>query len=135
MRKEMDILFNINLSFRVRDSSGYPASRHERGVVADSPACKARPNRQDKYVKKNKKMKERCTSDTATQSVYMSQVVYSPQYTTVNNAMTGASITSLNTTTQTNYNGSVNYLGQSASISKTLSNLQSGIPVLSLIHI
>jgi RHS repeat-associated protein len=74
-------------------------------------------------------MKERCTSDTATQSVYMSQVVYSPQYTTVNNAMTGASITSLNTTTQTNYNGSVNYFGQSASISKTLSNLQSGIPV------
>ena len=74
-------------------------------------------------------MKERCTSDTATQSVYASQVVYSPQYTTVNNAMTGASITSLNTTTQTNYNGSVNYFGQSASISKTLSNLQSGIPV------
>jgi RHS repeat-associated protein len=74
-------------------------------------------------------MKERCTSDTATQSVYMSQVVYSPQYTTVNNAMTGASITSLNTTTQTNYNGSVNYFGQSASINKTLSNLQSGIPV------
>ena len=74
-------------------------------------------------------MKERCTSDTATQSVYMSQVVYSPQYTTVNNAMSGASITSLNTTTQTNYNGSVNYFGQSASISKTLSNLQSGIPV------
>jgi hypothetical protein len=74
-------------------------------------------------------MKERCTSDTATQSVYMSQVVYSPQYTTVNNAMTGASITSLNNTTQTNYNGSINYFGQSASISKTLSNLQSGIPV------
>ena len=43
--------------------------------------------------------------------------------------MSGASITSLNTTTQTNYNGSVNYFGQSASISKTLSNLQSGIPV------
>ena len=40
----MDILFNINLSFRVRDRSEYPTARHERGVIADSPACKARPN-------------------------------------------------------------------------------------------
>jgi hypothetical protein len=32
-------------------------------------------------------MKERSTSDTTTQSVYMSQVVYSTQYTKVNNAI------------------------------------------------
>jgi hypothetical protein len=74
-------------------------------------------------------MKERSTSDTTTQSVYMSQVVYSPQYTKVNNAMSGASITSLNTTASTNYNGSVNYTGQSASISKVLSSLLPNVPV------
>ena len=74
-------------------------------------------------------MKERSTSDTATQSVYMSQVVYSPQYTKVNNAMSGASITSLNTTASTNYNGSINYTGQSASISKVLSSLLPNVPV------
>jgi hypothetical protein len=62
-------------------------------------------------------MKERSTSDTTTQSVYMSQVVYSPQYTKVNNAMSGASITS------------VNYTGQSASISKVLSSLLPNVPV------
>jgi hypothetical protein len=74
-------------------------------------------------------MKERSTSDTTTQSVYMSQVVYSPQYTKVNNAMSGASITSLNTTASTNYNGSINYTGQSASISKVLSSLLPNVPV------
>jgi RHS repeat-associated protein len=74
-------------------------------------------------------MKERCTSDTATQSVYMSQVVYSPQYTTVNNAMTGASITTTGTTAQTNYNGSISYTGTTAGIKKVLSNLIPNVPV------
>ncbi|NBX28669.1 MAG: hypothetical protein EBR55_10605, partial [Chitinophagia bacterium] len=74
-------------------------------------------------------MLERSTSDTGTQTAYVSQVVYSPQYTTVNNAMSGASITSLNTTASTNYNGSINYTGQSASISKVLSSLLPNVPV------
>ena len=74
-------------------------------------------------------MKERCTSDTATQSVYASQVVYSPQYTTVNNAMAGASITSQNTTMQTNGNGTVSYTGPMAGIKKVLSNLIPNVPV------
>ena len=74
-------------------------------------------------------MQERCTSDTATQSVYASQVVYSPQYTTVNNAMTGASITTTGTTAQSNYNGSISYTGTTAGIKKVLSNLIPNVPV------
>ena len=74
-------------------------------------------------------MKERCTSDTATQSVYASQVVYSPQYTTVNNAMNGASITTTGTTAQSNYNGSISYTGTTAGIKKVLSNLIPNVPV------
>jgi hypothetical protein len=74
-------------------------------------------------------MLERSTSDTGTQTAYVSQVVYSPQYTTVNNAMAGASITSPNTTLQTNGNGMVSYTGPKVGIKKVLSNLIPNVPV------
>ncbi len=80
-------------------------------------------------------MLERSTSDTGTQTAYVSQVVYSPQYTTVNNAMAGASILTMGTMAQPTVNAIVNYYGYNASISKVLTNLVPHMPVTMTINL
>jgi hypothetical protein len=80
-------------------------------------------------------MLERSTSDTGTQTAYVSQVVYSPQYTTVNNAMAGASILTMGTMAQPTVNAIVNYYGYNASISKVLTNLVPHMPVTMTVNL